>query len=115
MRREGLGEAGVEERLERPAQGLLEETGVEQGRERVSQPETHRGAVTGQKTRRWSPLPGRAVSRSEVPARGDVARAAACFRHDLVAREQAELDADAGKADPLSAGLPARRDVVIAG
>ena len=54
-------------------------------------------------------MPGR-----ESPRRGNVGLAPPGFGHHLLAREQAELDADAREADAAASGFGARAEVVIA-
>ena len=63
--------------------------------------------------RRRDPLPRRAIARRQVPRGRDVRRAAPRLGHDLARDQQAQLDADAGKADALAARLRAGRDVVV--
>ena len=50
-----------------------------------------------------------------MPACGNMSRAAPGFGDHLARHQEPELDADAGKSDPLAALLRARRDVVIPG
>jgi hypothetical protein len=54
------------------------------------------------------------MARRQVPARRDVRLPAAALGDNLLAHEEPELDADAGKADAVAARLRARRHVVIA-
>src|ERR1700693_6141709 len=92
----------------------LDEAAVEEWRERVPQPETHGGAALGDEAGGWDPFPRSPVLRGKMPATGHVGLSAARLREDLLARQEPELDADAGKADALAQGLRARGDVVVA-
>src|SRR5439155_16783495 len=95
------------------ADHALGESGVQERRERIAELEAHGSAALGDLPRRRHPLPGRLVARGEVPARRDVGLPAPRLGDHLVADQEAELDADAGEADSLSARLGARGDVVV--
>ena len=61
------------------------------------------------------PLPRRAMFSTPVPPRGDIGGPAPRFRDHFARYEQPQLDANAGKADPLAARLRARGRIVISG
>ena len=54
------------------------------------------------------------MARRHMPGARDMSFAAARFGNHFVAHQQAELNADAGKADTVAANFAARRDVMVA-
>jgi hypothetical protein len=96
-------ERGIEQRPEVAADRRLDEPAVEQRRQGVAEPETHRRAAFGDEPRRRHPTPRRAMTRHQVPPRGHVRLPAPAFRDDVLAHEEPELDADAGEADAVAA------------
>ncbi|MFN7955337.1 MAG: hypothetical protein U0610_26675 [bacterium] len=109
---EHVAEAAVEQRLEVALQRGLEVARLEERRERILELERYGRPPLGDQPQRRQPAPRRLVARSEVPRRGDVLARASCFRDDLVAEQQAELDADSGEADALATSLGARGEIV---
>jgi hypothetical protein len=114
-RRENVDELGLEERLEVAHDRRLDEAGFEQCRERVRQPQQHGGAIGVEHVRRLDPRPWRARAVREAPRRRRVLAAAARLGDHLVARQQAQLDADAREADALATPFQRRGEVLVAG
>ena len=108
-------EGGIEKRLEAPAERRLDVARVEEGRERVLEPEPHAGSPPDHEAGRREPPPGRPLTGGETPGRRTVNDAPAGLGHDLLRDQEPELDPDPGEADALAARPGRGRDVVVPG
>ena len=97
------------------AESGLDEARIQQERERILQREPDRGAALGEQTFGRHPMPRSPLSGAERPAGAHVHGSAPGLGADLVADQQAELDAHPGEPDAPAAGLAARGEVVILG